>query len=103
MEIIKISNEILGIDEETSKKIVELETTIKELKQKEEEIKTTLLEEMEKRNIIKIETDDVIINYIAPTDRETLDTKQLKEKYSEIYDECIKITPVKASVRIKVK
>jgi predicted phage-related endonuclease len=62
-----------------------------------------LLEEMKSKDIKKIETDDVIISYIDETERETLDSKKLREEYPDIYDECIKFTKVKASVRIKAR
>ena len=58
---------------------------------------------MEEKGIIKIETDDLIINYIAPTDRETLDSKSLRQDHPQLYDAYIKMTPVKSSIRIKVK
>ena len=58
---------------------------------------------MEKRNIIKLETDDLSINYIASTDRETFDSKTFRAEHEDLYNEYIKMTPVKSSIRIKVK
>lgn len=105
MELIKIEKDGLtyGLDNEIGKQIAEFERQLKELKEKEDELKLNILNEMEEKGIIKIETDDLIINYIAPTDRETFDSKTFKEQHQDLYDEFIKMTPVKSSIRIKVK
>lgn len=103
MELIKIENEIAILDGETSLKIAEFERTIKELKDKEDELKQSILNEMESKNIIKLETDDLMINYIAPSERETLDSKRLREEQPDLYDEYVKFSPVKSSIRLKVK
>jgi predicted phage-related endonuclease len=76
---------------------------IKELKKQEDEIKKAILEEMENKNILKIDTDEVSISYIASSDRETFDTKKFREEHSDLYDEFVKFTPVKSSIRVKVK
>lgn len=105
MELIKIENDGLtyGLDNEIGKQIAEFERQLKELKEKEDELKLNILNEMEEKGIIKIETDDLIINYIAPTDRETFDSKSLRQDHPQLYDAYIKMTPVKSSIRIKVK
>ena len=58
---------------------------------------------MESKGIIKLDTDELTISYVAPTDRETLDTKALREELPDIYDTYAKISPVKSSIRIKLK
>lgn len=58
---------------------------------------------MESKGIIKLDTDELTISYVAPTDRETLDTKALREELPDIYDTYVKISPVKSSIRIKLK
>ena len=58
---------------------------------------------MEKKNLIKIETDDIAITYVAPTDRETFDSKTFRQNYSDLYDEYVKLSPVKSCIKIKVK
>lgn len=103
MELIKVENDIALLNDETSKKIAEIEAALKEIKEKEDELKQAILNEMESKGIIKLETDDLIINYIAPTDRETFDSKTFKTYHQDLYDEYVKMTPVKSSVRIKLK
>lgn len=94
---------IYSLDKEVSKKIADFEKAIKEMKEKEDELKAAILEEMQKKNIIKIDTEELIITKIAPTTRETLDTKLLKEELPDIYDSYVKISEVKASLRIKLR
>lgn len=103
MELIKVENEIGILDTEVSKKVAEFEKAIKEIKEKEEELKQNILTEMENKNILKLETDDLTITYIAPAERETFDSKKFREENSDLYDEYVKFSPVKSSIRVKVK
>ena len=91
------------INPEIADKIVEFERMAKEIKEKEDDIKKSILEEMENKGIVKVENDDFIISYVAPTDRETFDTKSFREAHEDLYDEFVKMTPVKSSIRIKLK
>ena len=100
-------NEILlqnnNINVEAEKKIIEIEKEISRLKEIQDEFKKALLAEMEAKGLIKVETENLIISYIAPSDRETFDSKRLREDNPDLYDEYIKISPVKSSIRLKVK
>lgn len=86
-----------------AEQIAAIETTIKKAKEQEDAMKTAILAAMEEHGIIKLDTDAVTITYVAPTTRETLDGKALRADFPEVYDAYAKLSPVKASVRIKVK
>ena len=92
-----------SLSEEIEKKIVSIEKRIKKLKEQEEAMKAALLEAMEAKNLIKLETDKMVISYVAPTDRESFDSKKFRSDNPDLYDEYVKISPVKSSIRIKVK
>ena len=62
-----------------------------------------LLVAMEETNVKKLENDILTITYVEPTTRVGVDTDKLKTEFEEIYLQCLKETPVKASVRIKLK
>lgn len=102
-DIIKVENGNAVLDAEISAKIAFFEQQVKDIKAKEDALKTAILEAMERNNIVKVETDALTISYIAPTDRETFDSKTFRKDHSDLYDEYVKITPVKSSIRIKVK
>lgn len=102
-ELIEIQNGIALLKEETLNNILTFERTIKKFKEEEDKLKKAIQEEMEHKNIIKIDTDELLINYIASSDRESFDTKSFKADHQDLYDEYIKMTPVKASIRMKVK
>ena len=102
MELIKVENGIGILNAEVSKNIAKFEKTIKEIKEKEE-LKQNILTEMENKNILKLETDDLTITYIAPAERETFDSKRFREDNPDLYDEYVKFSPVKSSIRVKVK
>lgn len=92
-----------SLSEDIEKQIVSIEKKIKKLKEQQDSMKAALLSTMEAKNLIKLETDKLVISYVAPTDRESFDSKKFKEDNPDLYDEYVKISPVKSSIRIKVK
>ena len=74
-----------------------------QVKKRESELKAMILEEMEKNGVIQIDSGDLLISYVPATDRESLDTKLLKEECPDVYNEYVKISEVKSSVRVKVR
>ena len=103
MEYLVNNGNNLVLKEDISKHIAYLETIAKQVKEAQEEIKTGILKEMEEKNIIKLETNELIITYVAETYRESFDSKTLKAENEELYNKYVTISPVKSSVRIKVK
>lgn len=102
-ELITISQGVALLDAQTAVRIAEFERKAKEIKDAEDALKKEILEEMAEKGIIKIETDDMTITYVAPTDRESFDSKRLRIERPDLYDEYVNISPVKASVRVKLK
>lgn len=105
MELIKRENGITILDAETSGKIAEFERQLKAIKEQEEQIKKAILEEMESKGIIKLEDEinGISITYVAETTRETFDSKKFRADNPDMYDSYIRMSPVKSSIRIKVK
>ena len=102
-ELIRLENEVAFLDADVSAKIAEFERQIKALKDQEEMLKKAILDEMENKGIIKVETEDLVISYVASTDREKFNTRKFRLINPDIYDEYCSMIPVKASIRIKVK
>ena len=102
-DLITIKDGNALLDVETSAKIAEFERKMKEIKEAEDALKQGILKEMEQKGILKVETEEMTISYVAPTDRETFDSKRFKFDHPDMFDEYVKMSPVKASVRIKVK
>ena len=102
-ELIKVNNGIAILDESTAGKIAEFERRAKEIKEAEEELKRMIIAEMEEKGVVKIDTETLAITYVQATERETFDSKAFREVNPDLYDEYVKFTPVKASIRIKVK
>lgn len=102
-DLIRMDGGNAVISAKTVDKIIGLQTAIQRLKEQEETLKQELLEAMKANGVLKIDSEELIVTYIAPTYRETLDSKALKAKQPDIYDAFIKMTPVKESIRIKVK
>lgn len=101
--LIKVENGTALLDVNVAEKIAQFEAQAKEIKKKEDELKAAILAEMEAQGIIKLDCDFLAITYVAATDRESLDTKRFRAELPDVYDEYVKLTPVKSSIRIKVK
>lgn len=100
MELVKIENGQLAPI--TIEAIKTFETQIKTIKEQYEIFKSELLNTMEQNGIVKFEAEGLKISYIAETERETFDSKQFKVDMPDLYDEYVKLSKVKPSVRIKV-
>lgn len=104
MELIKIENGIALLDNaEFVNEFIKEQKLVDALNESIKIKKEMLLKEMEDKNILKIDTDTLNINYIAPSERETFDSKKFREENSDLYDEYVKFSPVKSSVRVKLK
>lgn len=95
--------ELGKIEEQISIVIKDLQNKQQELQNKNDEIREQIKNAMEENEIKKYENDYISITYVAPTIRTTVDSKLLKEKYEDIYNECSKTSEVKSNIRIKVK
>ena len=102
-ELIKIESGTAILDAEAVRKIAEFEDAMKKLKQAEDKLKKEILSEMEEKGIVKIENDTMTISYIGATGRETFNSKKFRADNPDLYDEYVTISPVKSSIRIKVK
>lgn len=85
-------------------KLTEFENEIQRLKALEKEsnnLRKELLDLMEKTGLKQINTGGVVVTYIAPTERKTVNTKLLAEELPDVYEKYMSLTPVKASVKVK--
>ena len=103
MELIKVENNLPVLDNEISYQIAEFEKQIKVLEDQEKKLKQAILDEMEAKGFVKIDTDVMTITYVAATDREKFDTKKFREEHADLYDNYVSMITVKPSIRIKVK
>ena len=101
-ELIRIENGSSLLDIEVSKKIADFERQMKQIKEQEDALKEAIRAEMEAKGILKVEANGMTISYVAPYDRETFDNKKFKADKPDLYDEYVKFTPVKSSIRIKI-
>lgn len=102
-ELVKVNNCIAELDANTAEMVDMYEELLKDVKEKYDALKAQILKEMEEQNVVKLDTGKVSITYIAAGDRESFDSKAFKKDMPETYDEYVKIIPVKASIRVKVK
>jgi hypothetical protein len=84
-------------------KIIDLELQAKEYKALQDKYKECLMTLMDERGITKLETDNICITRKSDSTRESVDSKALKEKFADVYNEVKKTTMVKGSIIIKLK
>ncbi len=73
------------------------------LKKRSDDLKKQLLAAFEKNGIKKYENKNIIITYVAPTTKNSFDSKEFKTMYADLYHEFTKTSPVKSNLRIKLK
>ena len=101
-ELIVFEGKTALLNPEVSTKLAEFERMAKDVKAKQDELKQRILEEMESKGIISIKSPELTISYVAPTTRETFDSKTFRKDHPDLYDEYVNIIMEKASVRMKV-
>lgn len=103
---------VLVIDPELEQKyllaeeqFMAVEKQAKELQNARDELRAELLKLFEQQGIKSWESPDnkLLVTYVAPIDRISVDSSKLKRKFPEVYNECQKLTHTKAQIRVKVR
>lgn len=82
--------------------LIELDRQEKEIKEKKEKILSKLLDDMEKSNIDKWETEKIRLTRRKPTVSERFDSRSFKEFNPDLYGQFIRKSEVKGSIILKV-
>lgn len=93
--------EFVRLQKVIEEKTAELAAATKEYELQATNIREQILGAMERNNILKYDSDDITISYIAAHTRDSVDTAKLKK--DGLYDQYKKTSKVKANVRIKLK
>ena len=101
-ELIVYDGNTAMIDPDVAEMLAEFERQVKLITDKQKVLKQRILDEMESKGILSIKTPELTISYVAPTTRETFDSKTFRKDHPDLYDEYVSISMVKASVRMKV-
>lgn len=84
-------------------KLQELEIQAKSIKEKQDTLKVSILEAMEKYGLTKWDNEVMTISYIAPTTRSSIDSAKLKKELPDVAAKYTKTSNVKSSIRVKLK
>jgi len=93
---------ILAI-EQIERSIIALKENLAALESKQKALHSGLLELMRENGITTFETDNLRITVKDSYTRNSVDSSKLKDKYPEIYAECLKTSNVKESLLVKIK
>lgn len=75
----------------------------KAIEEQEKQMKTTLMEAMQKYGVKKFESDVLNLTLVEPTTATSIDSAKLKKKYPVIAAECAKSSPKAGYVKITLK
>lgn len=83
--------------------IIAIDKQMKEAKKRNDELKKGLLSLMQEHNIKSYSASKLQLTQILPTVKQSVDTSKLKEKYPDVYADCLKESAVSASLKITIK
>lgn len=95
--------EIMALQAQIVQATVEFQNELSELQKRDTELRSAIVEGMEMSGTKSFENDFVKLTYVAPTTRTGIDLDRLKFEHPDLAEKYKKVTPVKSSVRIKVK
>ena len=100
----------LVIDDETqmgiemvSNTIKEMETRLKKMKEQQDKYKEIILNAMKEQGIKSFENDTIKITYVDEITKLSVDSTKVKKDYPMVYEQCLKKTIQKPSLRITIK
>lgn len=104
-EMIKVENNNLIVADEIINKMKEFQKIKKEIAEKENQLKQSLLDVMDKYSIEKWTSPDenLTVNYIPDTFMRKFDSTKFKKDYPELYDEYLTFSNKKGYVKLQVK
>lgn len=79
------------------KALSDLKKTLKELEEKEKEIKASIQDAMEHYNVTDFQNQYISLKYIYPTETVTIDLTQLQNNEPELYEELLHDYPKKVT------
>lgn len=83
--------------------IASLTTHKKVIEEQEKQMKTTLMNAMQKYGVKKFDSDVLNITLVEPTTATSIDSAKLKKQYPDIAAECSKSSPKAGYVKITLK
>ena len=89
--------------EERVKELIDVKRQKDELTKRENEIKQILIKEFEEENEDKLETSLAKVAYVEPTKSLRFDSTKFKKDHKDLYEDYVKESVVKASIRLTIK
>lgn len=83
--------------------MMEFKEKAKLIEAQQKEFREQLYQKMEENDIKKIDTGDLLITRVLPTVRKSVDSTKLKKELPDVYENYLKESQVKGSIRIKAK
>lgn len=98
----EVANELQTVSSKEIAIFKDILCRIKTLESSIEPIKEAIKDEMEQRNILSLNIDNINISYIAPHKSKKFDSAKFKAEHEDLYKFYQKETDVVSSIRIKV-
>jgi len=101
--IIPVSEMDLSIASAIEFRLVEMKALIDELEEQKKSVLNSIVSVMKEHNATKLDIKNVSVTIIAPYEKQTIDSKKLKELYPEVAENVTKTSLIKESVRLSIK
>ena len=88
---------------ENEETLIALDKRIKELQEEYDQVKAAILEQMAATETKSVDTGAILVTYIAPSERESFDSKRFKAEHADIYSSYTKTTQTKESLKITIR
>ena len=85
------------------KLLIEATSAYEEAKQTMDDVKNALLRAMEENHIRSWETEQLKATYTQPTEATSFDTKRFQQEHPDLYNQYLKTTTKRASVRVTIR
>lgn len=99
-DLIKVENNEVIVAQELIDEITKTEMMAKEVKDRQDEMKSAILKAMEENGIKQIKNDMFTISYTEAHTSERFDSTAFKKDMPNLYEKFLKESNVKSSIRI---
>lgn len=103
MELVRVDGQQSDIQKQIMQATAKLQKDLETYRAMDIAVRDAIRLAMEATGTKKFENDFVSFTYVSPSERVSIDTTRLRTHHPDLAEEFKKVTPVKASVRIKVK
>lgn len=103
LQLVENNQKQLEIQQKIMDATVQFQRELQTYQKQDAELRAAIEGAMDEAGTKSYEDDNIKIVRVAASQRTGLDTNKVKLLHPEVFEQCMKVTPVKASIRITLK